>query len=73
LTQDFRDHYTEHRLILLGRSLCSDVAVLRAKGHAKWQEVEPKLGQLPPGMRYYQPTASELKACPAPRPAAAAR
>jgi TRAP-type uncharacterized transport system substrate-binding protein len=73
LTQDFRDHYTEHRLILLGRSLCRDVAVLRAKGHAKWQEVEPKLGQLPPGMSYYQPTASELKACPAPRPAAAAR
>jgi TRAP-type uncharacterized transport system substrate-binding protein len=73
LTQDFRDHYTEHRLILLGRSLCRDIPGLRAKGHAKWQEIEPKLGQLPPGMSYYQPTASELKACPVPRPATAAR
>jgi TRAP-type uncharacterized transport system substrate-binding protein len=71
VTRDFRDHYTEHRLILLGRSLCRDIAALRAKGHAKWQEVEPKLGQLPPGMSYYQPTTTELRDCPVRRPATA--
>ena len=71
VTRDFRDHYTEHRLILLGRLLCRDIAALRAKGQAKWQEVEPKLGQLPPGMSYYQPTSSELRACPVRRPATA--
>jgi TRAP-type uncharacterized transport system substrate-binding protein len=69
VTQDFRDHYTEHRLILLGRSLCRDIPALRAKGHAKWQEVEPKLGPLPPGMSYYQPTTTELHDCPVRRPA----
>jgi TRAP-type uncharacterized transport system substrate-binding protein len=71
VTRDFRDHYTEHRLILLGRALCRDISALRAKGHAKWREVEPKLGPLPPGMSYYQPTTTELHACPersAPRP-----
>ncbi|MGH8699159.1 MAG: TAXI family TRAP transporter solute-binding subunit, partial [Burkholderiales bacterium] len=69
VTQDFRDHYTEHRLILLGRSLCRDLSALRANGHAKWQEVEPKLAQLPPGMSYYQPTTTELHDCPVRRPA----
>ncbi len=69
VTQDFRDHYTEHRLILLGRSLCHGIAGLRAKGHAKWQEIEPRLGELPPGMTYYQPTTTELHDCPVPRPA----
>jgi len=69
VTRDFRDHYTEHRLILLGRSLCRDIAALRAKGHTKWQEVEPRLGQLPPGVSYYQPTTSELRNCPVRRPA----
>lgn len=69
VTQDFRDHYTEHRLILLGRSLCRDISALRAKGHAKWQEVEPTLAQLPPGMSYYQPTTTELHDCPVRRPA----
>ncbi len=69
VTQDFRDHYTEHRLILLARSLCRDISTLRAKGHAKWQEVEPALTQLPPGMSYYQPTTTELHACPVRRPA----
>ena len=68
VTQDFRDHYTEHRLILLGRSLCQDISALRANGHAKWQEVEPKLGPLPPGMSYYQPTTTELHDCPIRRP-----
>jgi TRAP-type uncharacterized transport system substrate-binding protein len=71
VTQDFRDHYTENRLILLGRGLCRDIAALRAKGHAKWREVEPKLAPLPPGMSYYQPTTTELHACPVrppPRP-----
>ena len=71
VTQDFRDHYTENRLILLGRSLCRDIAALRAKGHTKWQEVEPKLSQLPPGMSYYQPTTTELRNCPVRRPATA--
>jgi TRAP transporter TAXI family solute receptor len=69
VTQDFRDHYTEHRLILLGRSLCRDISALRAKGHAKWQEVEPTLARLPPGMSYYQPTTTELHDCPVRRPA----
>ena len=69
VTQDFRDHPTEHRLILLGRSLCQDISALRTKGHAKWQEVEPKLGPLPPGMSYYQPTTTELHDCPVRRPA----
>jgi len=69
VTQDFRDHYTEHRLILLGRSLCRDISALRAKGHAKWQEVEPTLAQLPPGMSYYQPTTTELHDCPVRRTA----
>jgi TRAP-type uncharacterized transport system substrate-binding protein len=73
VTQDFRDHYTEHRLILLGRALCRDISALRVKGHAKWREVEPKLGPLPPGMSYYQPTTTELHACaerspPRPKP-----
>jgi hypothetical protein len=68
VTQDFRDHYTEHRLILLGRSLCRDISSLRAKGHAKWREVEPKLDPLPPGMSYYQPTTTELHDCPVARP-----
>ena len=68
VTQDFRDHATEHRLILLGRSLCRDISALRAKGHAKWQEVEPKLAPLPPGMSYYQPTTTELHDCPVRRP-----
>jgi hypothetical protein len=69
VTQDFRDHYTEHRLILLGRALCRDISALRTKGHAKWQEVEPKLGPLPPGMSYYQPTTTELHDCAVRRPA----
>ncbi len=69
VTQDFRDHYTEHRLILLGRSLCRDISALRAKGHAKWQEVEPMLAELPSGMSYYQPTTTELHDCPVRRPA----
>lgn len=71
VTQDFRDHFTETRLILFGRALCRDIAALRAKGHAKWQEVEPKLGPLPPGMSYYQPTTTELHDCPVKRRAAA--
>ncbi len=69
VTQDFRDHYTEHRLILLGRSLCRDISALRAKGHAKWAEVVPALGPLPPGMSYYQPTTTELHDCPVRGPA----
>jgi len=56
-------------LILLGRSLCRDISALRAKGHAKWQEVEPTLAQLPPGLSYYQPTTTELHDCPVRRPA----
>jgi TRAP transporter TAXI family solute receptor len=73
VTRDFRDHYTENHLILLGRSLCRGIAALRAKGHGKWQEVEPKLTQLPPGMSYYQPTTTELYDCPVRRPATARR
>jgi hypothetical protein len=69
VTRDFRDHYTEHRLILLGRALCHGIGALRVKGHAKWQEVEPKLGGLPEGMSYYQPTTTELHDCPVRGPA----
>lgn len=69
VTQDFRDHYTEQRLILLGRSLCRDISALRAKGHTKWQEVELRLGPLPAGMSYYQPITTELHDCPTRRPA----
>jgi hypothetical protein len=73
ITQDFRDHYTENRLILLARALCRGITSLRAKGHAKWQEVEPKLGELPQGMSYYQPVTTELHDCPVKRAATAKR
>jgi hypothetical protein len=68
VTQDFRDHETETRLIRFGRSLCRNISALHAKGHPKWQEVELKLTPLARGWTYYQPTATELHDCPVKRP-----
>ena len=64
VTQDFRDHQTESRLIRFGRSLCQNISTLQAKGHPKWREVELKQGQLARGWKYYQPTTTELYDCP---------
>lgn len=69
VTLDFRDHATESGLIRLARSLCANLARLRASGHPKWHEVALELTPLADGLEYYQPTTSELRACrpPAPR------
>jgi len=67
VTQDFRDHETESRLIRFGRSLCHNISTLQTKGHPKWQEVELKQGQLARGWHYYQPTTTELYNCPGKR------
>ena len=63
VTLDFRDHATESSLIRFARSLCQNLPNLQAKGDPKWQEVELKLTPLADGLDYYQPTASELRAC----------
>jgi uncharacterized protein len=63
VTLDFRDHATESGLIRFARSLCQNLPNLQAKGDPKWQEVELKLTPLADGLDYYQPTASELRAC----------
>jgi uncharacterized protein len=63
VTLDFRDHATESSLIRFARSLCQNLANLRAKGHPKWREVELNLTPLADGLDYYQPTSSELRAC----------
>jgi hypothetical protein len=73
VTLDFRDHATESGLIRLARSLCQNLANLQAKGDPKWQEVDLKLTPLADGLDYYQPTASELRACKLPPPRARPR
>jgi TRAP-type uncharacterized transport system substrate-binding protein len=73
VTLDFRDHATESGLIRLARSLCQNLANLQAKGDPKWQEVDLKLTPLTDGLDYYQPTASELRACKPPSPRARSR
>jgi hypothetical protein len=73
VTLDFRDHATESGLIRFARSLCQNLPRLQAKGDPKWQEVELKLGPLADGLDYYQPTASELRACKLPPPRVRAR
>ena len=73
VTLDFRDHATESSLIRFARSLCQNLPNLQAKGDPKWQEVELKLTPLADGLDYYQPTASELRACRLPSPRARPR
>ena len=73
VTLDFRDHATESDLIRFARALCQNLANLQAKGDPKWQEVELKLTPLADGLDYYQPTASELRACKLPPPRARPR
>lgn len=73
VTLDFRDHATESGLIRFARSLCQNLPNLQAKGDPKWQEVELKLTPLADGLDYYQPTASELRACRLPPPRARPR
>jgi uncharacterized protein len=73
VTLDFRDHATESDLIRFARALCQNLANLQANGNPKWQEVELKLTPLADGLDYYQPTASELRACKLPPPRARPR
>ena len=73
VTLDFRDHATESGLIRLARSLCQNLPNLQAKGDPKWREVDLKLTPLTDGLDYYQPTASELRACKPPSPRARPR
>lgn len=73
VTLDFRDHATESGLIRFARSLCQNLPNLQARGDSKWREVELKLIPLADGLDYYQPTASELRACRPPPPRARPR
>jgi len=73
VTLDFRDHTTESGLIRFVRSLCQNLPNLQAQGDPKWQEVDLKLAALADGLDYYQPTASELRACRLPPPGARPR
>jgi TRAP transporter TAXI family solute receptor len=63
VTYDYNLDWTVNNLTRFARSLCENFAMLRAKGHPKWREVNLSLPALGPGWIYYPPTANELRAC----------
>src|SRR5207253_9326692 len=63
VTYDYNLQSTVEYLNKFARSLCSNFATLREKGHPKWKEVQLALPELNTGWTYYQPVARELRAC----------
>ena len=63
VTYDFNLEFTKNHLTRFARSLCQNFAVLQAKGHPKWREVNLSLPTLGPGWTYYPPTTREIRAC----------
>jgi len=63
VTYDFNLEFTRNHLTRFARSLCQNFAVLQAKGHPKWREVNLSMPTLGPGWTYYPPTTREIRAC----------
>jgi TRAP transporter TAXI family solute receptor len=63
VTYDFNLRTTQQHLVRFARSLCATLPMLRARGHAKWREVELELPSLGKGWSYYAPVERELRAC----------
>ena len=63
VTYDYNLPDTREHLSQFVRAMCRDYSQLRSGGHPKWREVELALPSLGKGWRYYNPTASEIRAC----------
>ena len=63
VTYDFQTKDTVHYLRQMAHSLCQNFALLQAKGHPKWREVNLALPDLGRGWFYYVPTTREIRSC----------